>query len=254
MKLEKYHIEILSLLDEKYPKSLRKSSLLALLSDKNPDKFKRETEYLKEHGFLEIKVVRLPLEIKLPFGTFPFDINLGLKITAKGIDILKRRKKDEERYTEKRKKVKRPIAFISASFDNSAEPLIKWVRNRAENVGFTTLWLKEIYQARPTIDKIDQAIRDSDCIIQVLTSHIFEKGSEAGWIGNELGMAFKSRPKCNIAVFVQKGYQASGLAKYLTDIFTLDPENLPQQEKKAEEYLLDLKNRIRILDKEEWVY
>jgi len=247
MKLEEYHIEILSILDEKYPKSLRKSSLLALLSDKNPNKFEREIKYLEEHGLLEMKVVRV--ELPLPFGTFPFDINFGLKITAKGIDILKERK-EEQRYTEKRRKVKRPVAFISASFDDGAEPLIRWVRNRAENVGFTTLWLKEIYQARPTVDKIDQAIRDSDCIIQVLTSHVFDKGSEAGWIGNEIGMAFKSRPNSNVAVFVQKGYQASGLAKYLTDVFILDPENLPQQEKKAEEYLTDLKNRIGESDEE----
>ena len=122
MKLEEYHIEMLSILDEKYPKSLRKSSLLALLSDKNPNKFEREIKYLEEHGLLEMKVVRV--ELPLPFGTFPFDINFGLKITAKGIDILKERK-EEQRYTEKRRKVKRPVAFISASFDDGAEPLIR---------------------------------------------------------------------------------------------------------------------------------
>ncbi len=63
-------------------------------------------------------------------------------------------------------------------------------------------------------------------------------------------MAFKSRPGKNVAVFVQKGYQASGLAKLLTDIFPLDPENLPQDEKKAEGYLKDLGSRIKILDEE----
>jgi len=40
------------------------------------------------------------------------------------------------------------------------------VRNRADNVGINTLWLKEIYKARPTVEKIDQAISESDCIIQ----------------------------------------------------------------------------------------
>lgn len=240
MKLTGYHFEILNILDERYPKSLRESSLLALLSEKNPDKFEREIKYLEEHGLLEKKEATAEV-----FG-IPFSIIVGLKITAKGIDVLKERKEGEERYIEKRRKVRRPIAFISASFDDDAEPLIRWVRNRAENVGYTTIWLKEIYQARPTIDKINQAIRDSDCIIQVLTSQVFEKRGEASWIGNEMGMAFKSRPGKNVAVFVQEGYQASGLAKLLTDVFPLNPKNLVQQERKAEEYLTDLKNKIKI--------
>ena len=249
MKLTEYHYEMLNILDGKYPKLLRKSSLLTLLSNKNPDKFNREIKYLKEHKLLEKKEVRV--EIPLPFGSFPFDISLGLKITAEGIDVLKASEKEEkDLYIEKRKKAKQPIAFISASFDDGADQLIRWVRNRAENVGFNTIWQKEIYKVKPTIDKIDQAIRDSDCIIQILTSHVFDKGGETGWIGNELGMAFKSRPGKNVAVFVQKGYNASGLAKSLTDIFSLDPENLPHDEKKVEEYLKDLRSRIRILDEE----
>ena len=249
MKLTEYHYEMLNILDGKYPKSLRKSSLLALLSNKNPDKFDREIKYLEEHKLLEKKEVRV--EIPLPFGSFPFDLSLGLKITADGIDILKAREREEKDvYVEKRKKAKQPIAFISASFDDGANQLIRWVKNRAENAGFNTIWQKEIYKVKPTIDKIDQAIRDSDCIIQILTAHVFDKGGEAGWIGNEIGMAFKSRPGKNVAVFVQKGYQASGLAKLLTDIFPLDPENLPQDEKKAEGYLKDLGSRIKILDEE----
>lgn len=244
MKLIDYHFEILNLLDERYPKSIRKSSLLALSSDKNPDKFEREITYLEEHGILE------KIEATLGVLGVPFPVIIGFKITAKGIDVLKERKEGEERYIEKRRKVTRPTTFISASFDDDAEPLIKWVRNRAENVGYTTIWLKEIYQARPTTDKIDQAIRDSDCIIQILTSHVFEKWGEAGWIGNEVGMAFKSRPGKNIAVFVEEGYSASGLAESLTDVFPLNPKELAKQEKKAEEYLTDLKKKIKRSDDE----
>ena len=244
MKLINYHFEILNLLDERYPKSLRKSSLLALLSDKTPDKFEREIKYLEEHGLLEKRETTADV-----FG-ISFPIITGFKISAKGIDVLKERKEGEERYIEKRRKVRRPTVFISASFDNDAEPLIRWVRNRAENVEFTTIWLKEIYQARPTTDKIDQAIRDSDCIIQILTSHVFEKGGEAGWIGNEVGMAFKSRPGKNFAIFVEEGYSASGLAKSLTDVFPLNPKKLAQQERKAEEYLTDLKKKIKISDED----
>ncbi len=240
MKLNSYHYEILNILDARYPKSMRRNNLLALLSDKDPNKFEREISYLWEYGIVE------KVEKKLKLGLFGLDMDIpmvvGFKITAKGIDILKEKGKEE--YIEKRRKAKQPTAFISASFDDDAESLIRWVRNRAENVGFTTIWLKEIYQARPTPEKIDQAISDSDCIIQILTSHIFEKTGEAGWIGNELGMAFKSRPGKNVAVFVEKGYKASGLAPLLTDIFPLDPENLVGQEKDAEKYLMDLKNKI----------
>ena len=246
MKLTAYHYEILNILDEKYPKLLRKNTLLALLSNKNPDDFDREIAYLKEHKLIEEKKVEL--ELQSIIWSFPFTIAIGLKITANGIDALKTTKGEESVYIAKRKKVLQPVAFISASFDDGANQLIKWIRNRAENVGFNTLWQKEIYRIKPTVDKIDEAINDSDCIIQVLTSHVFDKDGEAGWIGNEMGMAFKSRPGKNVAVFVQKGYHVSGLPNLLTDVFPLDPENLPQDEKKAEEYLKDLKKRIRILD------
>jgi len=243
MKLDKYHLEILNLLDGKYPKSLRKSGLMALLSNKNPKKFEREINYLKEVGLIEEKVGVINFSfVSIPFS-FPF-----YKITAKGIDKLK-----EERITipsKIREKVKRPLAFISASFNDRASKLIAWVRNRAENVEINTIWLKEIYQARPTIDKIDEAIMSSDCVIQILTSHIFEAGGEAGWVGNEIGMAFKSRPSKNIAVFVQKGYSVSGLAKFLTDAFPLDPRKLADYERAAEKYLEDLRGRIRIIDEE----
>jgi len=231
-------------LDEKYPKSLKKSNLLALLSNKDPNKFERETEYLIEHKLIEKKEIDILLPITF-ISSIPFKFLLGYKITAYGIDALKKDGRDKKQtYAEKRKKVNQPTTFISASFDDSADQLIQWVRNRAENVGFNTIWLKEIYKARPTIDKIDQAISESDAIIQIITSIVFEKGGEMGWIGNELGMAYKSRPGKNIAVFVQKGYKISGIGKSVTDIFPLDLKKLPQHEKKAEEYLNDLKQKV----------
>ena len=79
MKLINYHFEILNLLDERYPKSLRKSSLLALLSDKNPDKFEREIKYLEEHWLLEKRETTVEV-----FG-ISFPIITGFKISAKGM-------------------------------------------------------------------------------------------------------------------------------------------------------------------------
>lgn len=249
MDLTEYHYEILNILDAKYPKLLRKNNLLALLSDKNPYKLEREVNYLGEHKLIEMReipentVLTKLLGFSIPLPLPPIT---SLKITAKGIDVLKLRKRERgNSYTAKRERVERPVAFISASFDDGANELIKWVRNRADNVGFNTLWLKEIYSARPTIDKIDRTINDSDCIIQILTSHVFDKVGEAGWIGNEMGIAFKSRPSGNIAVFVQREYSPSGLAKVLADAVSLDPGNLAPDEKKAEDYLKDLKSKIK---------
>jgi hypothetical protein len=244
MYLTEYHYEILNILDEKYPKFLRKNNLLALLSDKNPDKFEREVKYMEEHKLIEKGEIPTSIVAAIIFNPPLFHATC-LRITAKGIDVLKSREEKGDLYKTKRERVERPVAFISASFNDDANELIKWVRNRAENVGFNTLWLKEVYRARPSIDKIDGAINDSDCIIQILTSHVFGDTGEAGWIGNEMGMAFKSRPGNNVVIFVQKGYQPSGLAKLLADPFPLDPSNLAPDEKKAEKYLADLKSKIK---------
>lgn len=245
MKLNRYRLEILNVLDENYPNSLKKSKLLALLSEKNPRKLERELSYFEEMGLIEEKEVR----IDFPWISVPFRLS-KFKITAKGIDKLDEKRERRTKYLKMRKKVKQPVAFISASFDDGADPLITWVRNRAHNVGINTIWLKESYQARPPIDKIDEAISSSDCIIQIITSHVFQRGGEAGWIGNEMGMAFKGRPGKNVAVFVQEGRQASGLAPLLTDVFPIRPRNLARYEKKAEKYLKDLRSRIKIIEEE----
>lgn len=241
MKLDPYHLEVLAILDQRYPKTLRKGSLRSLLSDKNPDKFERETTYLEEHGLLE--KTSTTLSIGLPL--IELDTPPSFKITARGIDALREVKEQGHGVSiDKSREVQQPLAFLSASFDDGADPLVKWVKNRAENIGFNVSWLKEIYRVKPTVDKIDEAISDSDCIIQILTSEAFQGSSELGWLGNEIGMAYKSRPGKNVAVFVEAGYHASGLARALTDNFVLDPKELPQLEKKAEEYLSDLKKRI----------
>jgi len=166
MDITEYHYEILNILDERFPKSLRRNSLLTLLSNKDPIKFEREIQYLLEHKLIEKKEISVGVPLALfPVDTIPLKISFGLKITANGIDIL-RKEKRKKIYTKKRKKVNQPIAFISASFDDNVDQKIQWVRNRADNVGINTLWLKEIYKARPTVEKIDQAISESDCIIQ----------------------------------------------------------------------------------------
>jgi len=233
----------LSILEQKYPKSLRKGSLRALLTDKNPDRFEREINYLEEHGLIEKTSTTIGVVVGFPL--FEFDTPASFKITATGIDALQEQQEHgRELFADKRGKVRQPLAFLSAPFDDGADQLVKWVKNRAENVGFNVVWLKEIYKVKPAVEKIDEAIKDSDCIIQVLTSHAFKQSSESGWLGNEIGMAYECRPGRNVAVFVETGYQASGLAKALTDQFPIDPVELARLEKKAEVYLKDLKDKM----------
>lgn len=237
MDITKYHYELLSILDEVYPNLLTKNAILSILSDKNPDKLDREIAYLSEHGLIEKK------EPQISGMAMVSVIFRGYKITAKGIDFLKEISKPQKTSLEQtREKVKRPVAFISSTFNDGADGIIKWVRNRADNAGLNTIWLKEVFKVRPTIEKIDQAISESDCFIQILTSYVFENKKEMGWIGNEIGMAYKSRPGRNIAVFVEEDNKPSGIAdSKITDIFSYNPEKLADSETKAEEYLRDLR-------------
>lgn len=206
-----YDIALLQVLYQKYPKSVRKSVLAEFVPNKDPLKLDRQIAYLEEKGLIERD--KIIVAISVPFYSIehPLSVTKGLKITAKGIDTLAETGKKSEQGA-LAKELDKPVAFISASFDDSANELIAWVRNRAHKSGLSTVWLREHYVARPTVEKIDQAISDSDCVIQVLSSIVFTKTGEAGWLGNELGMAYKSAPKGNVAIFAEKGYEASGLA------------------------------------------
>jgi len=93
MNLTEYHYEILNILNKKYPKSLRKNSLLALLSNKNSDKFDREIKYLEEYKLLEEKVFGAG-ELQIFSVQFPILISLSLKITEDGINVLRAKKRE----------------------------------------------------------------------------------------------------------------------------------------------------------------
>jgi len=105
MDITEYHYEILNILDERFPKSLRRNSLLTLLSNKDPIKFEREIQYLLEHKLIEKKEISVGVPLALfPVDTIPLKISFGLKITANGIDIL--RKEKRKKIYEKKEKGK----------------------------------------------------------------------------------------------------------------------------------------------------
>jgi hypothetical protein len=104
-------------------------------------------------------------------------------------------------------------AFISASFDPSADKIVEWFCDMAQGVGIDTVWLKDEYEARPTRVKIIEHIRECISFVQIITTDIKKSGKEAGWLGNEIAWAYDATPKDHMAVFVEEGMKASGLAR-----------------------------------------
>ena len=80
--------------------------------------------------------------------------------------------------------------------------------------------------------------------IILITKEVFEKGKESGWIGNEIAWARDSTPNKNMAIFVQKGCKASGLAGVVADNLEFDPKKIETHEEKITSYLRDLKSRV----------
>ena len=134
------------------------------------------------------------------------------------------------------------IAFISASFDNSAQKPIKLFIDIARALGIKTIWLKEKYETRPAEDKIKGNLKKCNAFIQILTEDVERESKEKGWLGNEVGWAdsFEIR---NFALFVEKGVKASGLIVTKTDSFPFDRNALDEIAPKVIDYLLDLKRR-----------
>ena len=130
------------------------------------------------------------------------------------------------------------IAFISASFDNSAQKPIKFFIEIAKALGIKTIWLKEKYETRPIDVKIKDNMKNCNAFIQILT----EGSKDRGWLGNEPAWAdsFEIR---NFALFVEKGVRASGVIVTKTEPLSFDRNTLDVIAPKVIDYLLDLKRR-----------
>ncbi len=137
-------------------------------------------------------------------------------------------------------------AFLSASFAETANEVIDWFRKVSSSLGIDTIWLKEKYEARPPKEKILSHIDDCDALIQIITSDSFEGTKEAGWLGNEIAWAYRSSPGNCIAVFVENGLIASGLARGIADNLEFNRKDLQTVAPHVVSYLLDLKYRVEI--------
>jgi DNA-binding transcriptional ArsR family regulator len=137
-------------------------------------------------------------------------------------------------------------AFLSASFSETADEVIDWFRKVSQSLGVNTVWLKEKYESRPTKDKILSHVDECDALIQIITADAFNGTKEAGWLGNEIAWAYRSKPGNCIAIFIEKGLTASGLARGVADNLEFDRNDLQDVAPKVVSYLLDLKYRVEI--------
>jgi hypothetical protein len=135
-------------------------------------------------------------------------------------------------------------AFLSASFSDEIDDIISWFIEMMRSMNIEVIWLKEKYQARPTEEKIKENIGLCNCFVQIITRDITEKGKEAGWLGNEIAWAKESSPGRNMAIFVENGAQATGLARVVADNLVFHREKLQKDAPKIIQYLNDLKERV----------
>ena len=153
-------------------------------------------------------------------------------------------KKLQSRITLPKKGESKVRAFLSASFNNEIDPLVSWFIKMIRSLDIDVIWLKEKYQARPTEEKIRENIKLCNCFIQIITRDVTEAGKEAGWMGNEIAWAKDSTPNGNIAIFVEKGTRATGLAKVVADNLQFDRADLSGCAPRITQYLYDLKRRV----------
>ena len=134
------------------------------------------------------------------------------------------------------------IAFISASFDDSAQNPINWFIEMVKSLGIKAIWLKGKYETRPIEDKIKDNLKKCDAFIQILTEDVKKESKERGWLGNEVGWA-DSYGITNFALFVEKGVNATGVIRGRTDPLSFERNALDKIAPKVNEYLRDLKRR-----------
>ena len=133
-------------------------------------------------------------------------------------------------------------AFISASFDDSAQEPIKFFIEIAKALGINTIWLKEKYETRPVEVKIKDKLKECNAFIQIHTEDVERESRDRGWLGNEPAWA-DFLGITNFALFVERGGTASGFIATQTESFPFDRNALAEIAPKVIEYLLDLKQR-----------
>lgn len=138
--------------------------------------------------------------------------------------------------------------YVSASFDESAQPTIDWILAMADRLGFDIVWLRKRLSARPIKEKIKSAIRGSDALIQIWTKDVAGTAREAGTMKEEYVWFEEMHLGGPIGVFREKGVDLAGQLKHEVEICEFSSEDLASGAPLIVEYLLDLKERsIRLM-------
>jgi len=137
-----------------------------------------------------------------------------------------------------------PTAFVSASFDSGADSVVKWFCELSRAVGFHVVWLKDFAEPRPPAEKVEEYLKNADCLIQIITEDVIAKAKDRGWIGNEIAWSETYHGKGRQALFVERGVKASGIAREITESVEFDRNRLHEIASRAVAYLMKLRGNI----------
>lgn len=135
------------------------------------------------------------------------------------------------------------VAYISASFDEAAQPAVDWILAMASKLGYEPVWLRKKLAARPIKEKIKEALRGCETFIQIWTEDVVGTSREAGTMKEEYAWFDDMHPGAPIAVFKEKGLDLSGQIKHEVEICDFSSEDLAFWAPAVVEYLLDLRDR-----------
>ncbi|MCK4443978.1 MAG: hypothetical protein KAW09_05510 [Thermoplasmata archaeon] len=135
------------------------------------------------------------------------------------------------------------VAYISASFDETAQTTVEWIIAMASKLGYDPVWLGSRVSARPVKEKIKEAIRRCEAFIQIWTQDVMGTSREAGTMKEEYVWFDDMHPGAPIAVFKEKGLDLSGQIKHEVEICDFSSDNLASWAPAMVEYLVDLRER-----------
>ena len=136
------------------------------------------------------------------------------------------------------------VAFLSASFDDEADLVVRWFCELSRALGFQVIWLKEFAEPRPPAEKVREYLKKADCLIQILTQDVDTKAKDRGWIGNEIAWSVTDHGKGRQALFVERGLKATGIAREITESVEFDRSRLHEVAPRAVAYLMKLRGNI----------
>jgi hypothetical protein len=138
-----------------------------------------------------------------------------------------------------------PRCFLSCSLQDVDRSVLEWFAAVLEALDFSVSRGDDPL-ARPPPVKVRDLIREADVVVAVLTRRDKVEGDEVWrppeWIQNELGMAYDAGKP--IAVFVEAGVRAEGLAPLVTQYEEFVRTDLGAAAPRVVRYLVSLRGAV----------